>query len=97
MALTPEKRKALTLARYRIAASLDDYVCFALDEIGRKFPSLEIACNDLRIYILQSLRQDNPGCFTLQQWQQRHGICHLSVELRDDRLAWIDWMLGDEL
>lgn len=98
MALTPEKRKALTLAHERIANGLDNYICFALNAVARKHPSLETACEELKSYIARSLRLGTPGAAaSLHHWQEHRGIYHMGLQIRADRLAWIDWMLGDEL
>lgn len=92
MALTPEKREALNLARERIAAGQSRFICLALDDVCTLFPYLGPACKQLRAYIRDQLRPWG----TLGEWQVTNGCGDRSYpQQRRDRLAWIDWMLDE--
>ncbi|WP_261520097.1 hypothetical protein [Burkholderia multivorans] len=94
MALTPEKREALKLARERIAAGQSRYICFALESATIKRPDLEEAAAELKDYIHGKLGN---RCVSLEGWQQRNGFGERSMaQTRRDRLAWIDWMLDEQ-
>ncbi|MBU9446897.1 hypothetical protein KTE29_03760 [Burkholderia multivorans] len=93
MALTPEKREALMLARKRIAAGRSRYICFALESVTIKRPDLVDAADELRRYISEQL---GSRYVALEQWQRRNGHGPRTLEQqRLDRLAWIDWMLDE--
>lgn len=92
MALTPEKREALKLARERIAAGQNRHICFALRDVGTLFPYLGPVCDQLRAYIRDQLRPWS----TLEEWQAANGCGGRSFAQRQiDRTAWIDWMLDE--
>ncbi|MCA8177483.1 hypothetical protein LGM48_24490 [Burkholderia multivorans] len=92
MALTPEKRAALKLARERIATGGSRYICFALHDVGTLFPHLGPVCDQLRAYIRDQLRPWS----TFEEWQAANGCGGRSfAQRRIDRAAWIDWMLDE--
>lgn len=92
MALTPEKREALKLARERIVTFESEAICESLLKIARGRPKLRAACKELRIYIAEQLTP----CLYLGGWQRRNGLAGRSLaQQRLDRLAWIDWMLDE--
>ncbi|WP_254213950.1 hypothetical protein [Burkholderia multivorans] len=93
MALTPEKREALKLARKRIAAGQSRYICFALEAVTIKRPDLEEAAAELKGYIHDKLGNWH---VSLEAWQRRNGFGDRGEEQwRQDRIAWIDWMLDE--
>ncbi|CAB3972290.1 MULTISPECIES: hypothetical protein [Burkholderia] len=93
MALTPEKREALKIARRRIATKCDDYICHALSYVCINCPGLTVAAVELKKYIGEQLGNPFIG---LEAWQGRNGFPDRSLaQLRRDRLAWIDWMLDE--
>ncbi|AAQ54971.1 hypothetical protein Bcep22_gp38 [Burkholderia phage Bcep22] len=93
MALTPEKREALKLARERIAKRQSRYICFALEEVERLHPALAAACAALLNYIESQIGDQYTS---LETWQRRNGFrARTSAQTRLDRLAWIDWMLDE--
>lgn len=92
MALTPKKREALKLARDLIATEKRRFICYALGDVARSRKDLNRACWELRHHIERQLQ---PVC-TLGNWQVIKGLGRRSeAQRRRDRLAWIDWMLGD--
>ncbi|MDN7998085.1 hypothetical protein QZN00_13100 [Burkholderia multivorans] len=92
MALTPEKREALVLARKRIAADKNQYICHALDYIAMRHPYLEAECVSLKQYIGKQLGSTT----TLGGWHKFNGFGDRGGAQRHlDRLAWIDWMLDE--
>ncbi|WP_261526138.1 hypothetical protein [Burkholderia multivorans] len=94
MALTPEKREALKLARKRIVSGQSRYICFALESVTIKRPDLEEAAAELKGYIHDKLGNRYVG---LEKWQRRNGFGARSIDqVRRDRLAWIDWMLDEQ-
>jgi hypothetical protein len=101
MALTPEKREALELARERIAYWRNDYICNALLDTARLNPRLHSAAMELRSYITEKLGGmrvvgQHRIAPTLEEWQVSNGLGERGREqLRRDRLAWIDWMLDE--
>ncbi|ARL90977.1 hypothetical protein [Burkholderia pseudomallei] len=93
MALTPEKREALKLARERIAEHRDCFICRALDWVEESRPELGAACTSLKCYIGRCLRPWN----SLGGWQEKNGLgFRAGDQRRADRLAWIDWMLDEQ-
>lgn len=87
MALTKDERKALELARERIATSRAIFICWALRDVGKEY-RLPVA--RLKRYIATRLDGSN----ALYGWQINHGLGDRGPEQRrKDRLAWIDWML----
>jgi len=95
MALTKDERRALELARESIATGESKFVCNALKKVAKNNLVLRCAEKALLAYIDQALGD----CFTLLIWQDRNGLLKGAndEELRPDRLAWIDWMLGKPL
>lgn len=93
MALTPEKREALKLARELIATREYDYICHALSYVAVNCPGLDRAAVELKGYIGDQLGSRHIG---LEVWQGRNGLgIREWHQLRLDRLAWIDWMLDE--
>lgn len=94
MALTKDERRALELAREKIARATSGAVCIALWAVEKDVPDLARAVNRLETYIQNSLA---PNCM-LTTWHGDNGFYGRSAEQRRaDRLAWIDWMLGKPL
>ncbi|AFN39102.1 hypothetical protein G167_gp52 [Burkholderia phage BcepMigl] len=93
MALTPEKREALMLARERIAGRKNQFICHALDFISMRHPHLEPACVSLKKYIGKQLGSPT---WALGTWHEFNGFGDRGdAQRRADRLAWIDWMLDE--
>lgn len=90
MALSKNEREALILARGKIARRQRLYICLALITVACDDPRLQIATRRLRTYIETRLGTSS----TLCGWQVAQGITRTPHEARQDRLAWIDWMLG---
>lgn len=96
--MTKNQRRLLLLAREQIANRNERYICLALTcatfRTGRS--STERDQKDmayLKHYISAML--DNYA--TLQDWQYFViGANRSFDQQRRDRLAWIDWMLGDK-
>lgn len=93
MALSEKERKALYFARQLIAAGQERYICFALRRIGTWGSPLVSPCDRLRRYISGQLMPYK----TLEDWQTLgHGMpSRASHQMREDRIAWIDWMLDE--
>jgi hypothetical protein len=91
MALSANKRQALSIARELIESGEEDYICLALREASRRNPSLNEAVKGLRKFIS---RQLFPYTF-LHTWQMRNGFGWRPDRARGDRIAWIDWMLDE--
>ncbi|SAJ89216.1 hypothetical protein [Burkholderia multivorans] len=92
MALTDKKREALKLARERIDTGENRNICFVLHDVGKLFPHLGPACDQLRAYIRDQLRPWS----TFEEWQAANGCGGRSFAQRQiDRTAWIDWMLDE--
>ncbi|MBH9660984.1 hypothetical protein [Burkholderia multivorans] len=95
MALTPEKREVLKLARERIEKKLNYYICHALSDAAFFHPRLKEAARELRAFVHEQVRVDRSSA-TLDIWQRRNGFSGRSIaQVRRDRLAWIDWMLDE--
>ncbi|MDR9839417.1 hypothetical protein [Herbaspirillum huttiense] len=92
MALTKDERRALELAREKIASEQAAVVCYALKLASEEYPDLRQAVERLQDYIGVALEG---GGSTLTRWQLENGFYRGNV--RADRLAWIDWMLGKPL
>lgn len=92
MALTQEMRTALMRAREIIATNRHQFICHALYDVKFADASLQLAVADLEAYIAKVLCPYH----TLGFWQKAHGFgMRLDAQRSADRLAWIDWMLGD--
>lgn len=97
MALTPEKREVLKLARERIEKKMNHYICHALSDAAFWEPRLKEAARELRSFVNEQVRIEGARCSaTLEKWQRRNGFGGRSIaQVRRDRLAWIDWMLDE--
>lgn len=97
MSLTEQKIEVLTKLRNRVAmrGSQDGHghLCPLLSEIARDFPALNPACMELRMYVGSQLT----GGITLETWQARNGFLISNRNHVQDRILWIDWMLGSLL
>lgn len=85
------KITALRLAREHVPTV--DYICIALEDVGRNHLGLEHACLDLRTYIQGQLGE----CYTLESWLEDN-LDDITAYLDRERmlvtrLAWIDWMI----
>lgn len=89
--LTQDERRALQLARQIIWRGGQEFICVALTEVMVKHPYLITASYRLREYINDALQGEG----SLGWWQRRRGIKRDRTQLQLDRMAWIDWMLGD--
>lgn len=90
MALNKIERKLLETARELIEKGRERYICLALltaCDITRKG---EMARYSLSAYIHEQLGEFH----TLEHWQNNRGMYRATTQIRRDRLAWIDWMLG---
>ncbi|PRH37738.1 hypothetical protein [Burkholderia gladioli] len=98
MALTPEKREVLKLARERIENRQNLFICHALTDAAFFHPHLKQAAREMHSFVNEQVRVERSKfAQTLDRWQRRNGFGPRSIpQLRRDRLAWIDWMLGDE-
>ncbi|MCO1402866.1 hypothetical protein [Burkholderia multivorans] len=93
MALTPEKREALKLARKRIQSRKNRFICHALRFVSIRHPHLRAACASLERYIAQQIGGER---WTLETWQDANGFGdRVEEQRRQDRIAWIDWMLDE--
>ncbi|ABO57472.1 hypothetical protein LA345_00830 [Burkholderia vietnamiensis] len=97
MALTPEKREVLKLARERIENRKNYFLCHALRDAAFFHPHLKEAARELRSFVNEQVRAERSKFApTLDRWQRRNGFAPRSIaQIRRDRLAWIDWMLDD--
>ncbi|MBU9360849.1 hypothetical protein KTE52_31520 [Burkholderia multivorans] len=94
MALTPEKREVLKLARVKVSeAPRFGHICPILNAVREEHPDLSRAVMEIKAYIVAAL----DGANTLETWQLRNGFLGYSDidQCRRDRLAWIDWMLDE--
>jgi hypothetical protein len=92
MALTPEKREALKLARELIKTGKEYFICNALLAVARMHPNLSATCYEIRKFISNAIWPKA----TLGEWQRLHGIPDRSdAQRRADRIAWFDWMLDE--
>lgn len=90
--LTPDMRRALELARARLAQGRNSYICMALDWVATFYPEYQPAAHKLQFFINDALAP----AITLGSWQFLQGMGHRGVRQRDaDRLAWIDWLLNE--
>lgn len=89
MALTKNERRALELAREKIANGNYRRICFAIASVTEDFKAFD----RLTTYIHGAL-----GAQYLDRWQELKGFGERDEnQRRADRLAWIDWMLGKPL
>ncbi|MDR9847056.1 hypothetical protein [Herbaspirillum huttiense] len=90
MALSKLEREALRRARMLLDRLEVVTICYALTRVARgSIPHAE-ACMRLKLYVQNALGGQNT---TLGSWQRQHGIRHDFIKQREDRIAWIDWML----
>ncbi|WP_105132653.1 hypothetical protein [Burkholderia sp. BE12] len=90
--LTKNERRALIRARDLIEIGKQDMICLALNAVAVDDPALDRAAERMRFYIHTAL----DGFATLGGWQLARGIGRSKFDaMRADRLAWIDWMLGE--
>ncbi len=91
MALNDHERTALKRARELVASGRETFICDALKTAAIFDSELADASRRLRAYIAVQL----DGHTVLHHWQLANGIDHSFIERRDDRVAWIDWMLAE--
>lgn len=89
--LTADERRALQLARDIIRNGRQEFICVALTQVMVNNPRLIRAGHRLRCYIDGALEGEG----SLGWWQRCHGFDRDRNQQRLDRMAWIDWMLGD--
>jgi hypothetical protein len=99
MALTVTERKVLIDARDLIRTRAQTFVCHAIEAAyveSANPDTLMKAKERLRKYIRFSLE---PGCTTLGSWiaKQNKGRWMSDALGRKARIAWITWMLGEEI
>lgn len=97
-----EKIDLLTVARQLIVDGHETYICLAIgtalykiaehsSDYATDYARYKQAADELKRYINRKLDKYNG---TLQDWQRKQG-CYVSVyQSRQDRLGWIDYMLG---
>jgi hypothetical protein len=91
-------RQLLTQVRATVAVSnpepkqCDYYICHHIRDARRANPALTPAAD----YMLDYIRTQLDDCWNLEVWQRYEGRQSLSKGVIADRLAWIDWMLGDK-
>jgi isochorismate hydrolase len=93
--LNNPKREALRRARHLIKTKQEYFICHALDNVAMGSPKiLSHACEQLKRYVREALTPVG----TLQNWQAHNKMPDRgSDQRREDRLAWIDWMLNEEI
>ncbi|MBU9532830.1 hypothetical protein KTE49_20560 [Burkholderia multivorans] len=89
MALTPEKREALKLARKRIAAGQSRYICFALESVTIKRPDLEEAAAELKGYIHKGDPRD-VAAYCAFLWHHNESTAPAPADERAAFEAWRD-------
>jgi hypothetical protein len=112
MALTATERALLSRARQILVEKEQIYICAAIAQACHEqvaeitsrpaFANSQThevgeAAARLREYVMRSLG----GYSTLDawqkyQWQHRGGVPRDFEQRRDDRLAWLDWMLNEQ-
>lgn len=80
-------RDALIFARKQIEDGTEEFICYALGNYLREHDSG--AGLWLRWYVRDAI---DPYVY-LDDWQNKNGITTRNG--RDDRIAWIDWMLEE--
>lgn len=86
------ERELLKAARIRIERGQNSYICIAMRDIAEmRGGEYYTAYRKLRAYINKALERHT----SLPSWQFHRGIHRSPGLVRLDRLAWIDWMLGD--
>jgi hypothetical protein len=89
--LTKNEEWVLKKARAHVAAGRRAFICTALDEVARQYPAKKNACERMQYFIQLKLQ----GEMTLGTWQMNNGRGERSrTQLKQDRVRWIDWMLG---
>jgi len=90
--LTSNKRKVLTMARIALEDSRVDFLCHAIEHVANQNENLANECRVLKAYVVDALDEH----YTLACWQITNGFGERDdKQTRKDRLAWIDWMLGE--
>jgi hypothetical protein len=98
MALSIVERKVLEAARLSIKNQKERYICYAIDRANPPYYDMEKlkeAKRRLMAYVMSSLE----GSATLAVWAaERNGKRWLSFDLqREARIAWITWMLDEQV
>jgi copper oxidase (laccase) domain-containing protein len=92
--LNNPKREALRRVRHLIKTNQCTFICHALDEVALNSKVLRHACEQLKAYVAEALKPSS----VLQNWQAHNKMPDRgSDQRREDRLAWIDWMLNEEI
>jgi hypothetical protein len=92
MAISKVKRQLLIKARERIIWGKNDLICYALMDAARTQEE-QHASHLLRSYISQQL---GGGWMRLEIWQRENGYGNRDRhQVKQDRINWISWMLGE--
>lgn len=103
MALTSKEQLLLLGARTRLLDKRVDYVCHGIEQACQANgwdPSCK-ARTRLKKYIYGQLKTKTHGHveqhYTLEDWQESSGLGLRAPDVvRKDRIAWVDWMLGEQ-
>jgi len=106
MALTTIERKILESARRMIRSRNEDYICYAINLVrvpGADFSEVQSAKVRLKKYVMRKLNgksnlgdwlANKVGAFSGNRWNTKW--MNLTLQ-RHARVAWITWMLGEEI
>jgi hypothetical protein len=97
MLLSAERQLLIRARRILLKQETRIGICTALymatyPPLFEKDALAQMAYTRLRLYIGDALAP----FATLESWQKHHGFYCGATTCRRDRLAWIDWMLGEE-
>ena len=84
---------ALRLARPLIEYRVEEFLCHALDYVGRRHPTLKNASAEAQRWVRGMIAP----YFTYNSWVHilTDGVGLTEDEARLGRLAWIDWMISE--
>jgi hypothetical protein len=88
MALNKIERELLVAARELIESGEEYFLCFAIASATPQHYYYAYAANRLDLYISEALAPH----VSLETWQRANGYS-ARRDGKQDRLAWVDWML----
>lgn len=94
--MTESQYAMLLRARFQIKCGAASHICYALNQVSTSFDDTPLWMRELdREYLKSYITEQLEYYGTLEQWQINNGFgVRGKVRCRQDRLDWIDWMLG---
>lgn len=93
--LTKLEKQTLRKARKLIEEGVEHYICFALSILIARDANNEKQREAIKVLKAYISTQLGDNAAYLEEWQRANGFGdRTNAQTKQDRLDWIDWMLG---